>query len=153
MIVLAVTALACAGAVGAWAVDRRRTGRRNDAGRCGICGVSWAETRSIDAYLIHGRLICEDCAQTARRRTLWELGGLGAWGAVLAGSALTVAPELGLFVGASTGIGLWATVRRMKRANLREQERIALGQSAGFDAVLRAQVAADPTTALGRPAV
>ena len=85
MVVLALTAAACAGAAAAWKLDRRRCRRRNERGQCGACGLSWTEARSRDRYLIHGRLICEDCAVNARRRLPWELGALTGWIAVVTG--------------------------------------------------------------------
>lgn len=85
MLVLALTAAAGASAIVVWMLDRRRCRRRNEQGACGACGVLWAETRSGDPYLIHGRLVCEDCAAKAKRRMPWHFGILAAAAAVAAG--------------------------------------------------------------------
>jgi hypothetical protein len=85
MLVLALAAAAGASAIVVWMLDRRRCRRRNRQGACGACGVSWAETRSGDPYLIHGRLVCEDCAAKAKRRMPWHFGILAAAAAVAAG--------------------------------------------------------------------
>jgi hypothetical protein len=87
MLVLVLTAAAGASAVVAWMLDRRRCRRRNKQGERGACGVSWAETRSGDPYLIHGRLVCEDCAAKAKRRMPWHFGILAAAAAVAAVAA------------------------------------------------------------------
>ena len=131
MVVLALTA--AAGAVAAWMLDLRRSRRRNKEGQCGACGVSWAETGSGDPYLIHGRLVCEDCAGKARRRMPWELGALAGWSALLAGAAVTSlaagsAKDLAFFIAGSTGIVFLGTVQLMKLANRRAQRRIAAGE-------------------------
>jgi len=87
-----------------------------------------------DRFLIHGRLVCEDCAQKARRRLPWELAALTAWAALLtaiavgnlvAGNAVAVA-ALAL-VGSAIVVPLSA-VQAMKLANRRAQRRLAEGE-------------------------
>ena len=68
--------------------DRRRARLRNEQGECGACGVLWAETPSGDPYLIHGRLVCEECAEKAKRRMPWHFAILAAAAATATGIAL-----------------------------------------------------------------
>jgi len=148
MLVLALTVVAGASAVAAWMVDRRRCRRRNEHGECGACGVSWAETSSGDPYLIHGRLVCEDCAERAKRRMPWELGALAGWVALAAG--VTLADEglaLLLVIPAAMGIATLGAVQLMKLANRNAQRQIAAGESTGFNA-LGTEARTEPTEAL-----
>ena len=130
MWVFALTVTASA----AWLLDRWRSRARNGRGSCGGCAVSWVEALSSERYLIHGRLVCEDCARKARRRMPWELGALGVWAALL--SALAVG---NLLAGNAVAIGIFAIVasaivvplgaiEAMKVANRRAQARIAEGE-------------------------
>jgi len=135
MLILTLAAVAGASAVAAWIVDRRRCRRRNEQGRCGACGISWAATSSGDPYLIHGRLVCEDCAEKAKRRMPWELGALAGWVAVATG--LTLADQglaLLVFIPAGMGIASLGAVRLMKLANRNAQRRIAASGFPGFNA-------------------
>ena len=139
MLVFALTAAAAASATLAWMLDRRRSRRRNKQGECGACGVSWAE-RSGDPYLIHGLLVCEDCAVKAKRRMPWELGALAGWAALLTGLAVTTlmtgsAKDVAFFVAGSTGVVVLGTVQLMKLANRRAQRRIASGEFPDFEAL------------------
>lgn len=137
MLILALTAVATVGAVAAWVADRRRSALRNARGRCGACGSPWAE--SGEPFLIHGRLVCEPCAERARRRMPWELGGLAGWAALVAGVGAG-----NILVGNLAGMALvivvptillpLGVVRLMKRANARAQERIAAGEFLGLEA-------------------
>lgn len=148
MLVLTFAAVAGAGAVAAWMVDRRRCRRRNAQGHCGACGISWAATSSGDPYLIHGRLICESCAEKARRRMPWELGALAGWVAVAAG--VTLADQglaLLVFIPAGMGIASLGAVQLMKLANRSAQRRIAAGEFPGFNA-LSNETKTDSTEAL-----
>ena len=152
MLVLALTAAAVASAAVAWMVDQRRCRRRNEQGACGACSVSWAETPSGDPYLIHGRLVCEDCAEKAKRRMPWELGALAGWSALLTGLAVTTlatgsAKDAAFFIAASMGVVLFGTVQLMKLANRRAQRRIAAGEFPEFNA-LGAEVNTDANAAL-----
>jgi hypothetical protein len=136
VLVLALT-VATGGAVVAWIADRRRSRNRNGRAACGACGSSWLE--SGESYLIHGRLVCEECARKAKRKMPWELGALAGWAALiaaigvsnllsgnLAGAALLiVAPTILVPIG---------TVQLMKLANRRAQRRIAAGEFPGLDA-------------------
>ena len=136
MLVLALTAVAVTSAVAAWTLDRRRCRLRNEQGECGACGVSWAETLSGDPYLIHGRLVCEDCAEKTKRRMPWELGALAGWVALATG--FTLADEglaLLLFIPAGMAIATFGAVQLMKLANRSAQRRIAAGESADFNAL------------------
>ncbi len=140
MLVLALAAAAGASATAAWLFDRRRARRRNEQGECGACGVSWAETPSGDPYLIHGRLVCEDCAEKAKRRMPWELGALAGWAALITGFVVTTlatcsAKDVSFFIAASTGVVVLGTVQLMKLANRRAQRRIAAGEFPDFNAV------------------
>jgi len=133
-LLLALTAVAGASAVTAWVVDRRRCRRRNEQGECGACGISWAETSSGDPYLIHGRLVCEDCAEKAKCRMPWELGALAGWVALATG--FTLADEglaLLLLIPAAMGIATLGAVQLMKLANRNAQRRIAAGEFTGFN--------------------
>ena len=148
MLILTLSAVAGATAAIAWIADRRRCRLRNEQGQCGACGVSWAATSSGDPYLIHGRLVCEDCAEKAKRRMPWELGALAGWVALATG--LTLADQgLALLVFIPTGMGLASlgAVQLMKLANRNAQRRIALGEYPGFD-VLGTETKADATGAL-----
>ena len=152
MLVLAFTAAAVASAV-AWMVDQRRCRRRNEQGECGACSVLWAETPSGDPYLIHGRLVCEGCAQKAKRRMPWQLGALGGWAAsiaaIAAGKALAgngVAVMLFFIVGSAIVVPLGA-VQLMKLANRRAQRRIAAGEFPDFNA-LGAEASTEPERSL-----
>ena len=136
MLILTLAAVAGTTAALAWMVDRRRCRRRNEQGQCGACGVSWDETSSGDAYLIHGRLVCEDCAEKAKRRMPWELGALAGWVALATG--LTLADQglaLLVFIPAGMGIASLGAVQLMKLANRNAQRRIAAGEFPGFNAL------------------
>ncbi len=133
MLVLALSAVAGAGAVAAWLMDRRRGRRRNEAGACGACGASWADSPSGERYLIHGRLVCEDCAEQAKRRMPWEIGALAGWvglvtGIVLAGEGMALL----VFIPAGMGVAIVGAVQLMKLANWNAQKRIAAGEFPGF---------------------
>lgn len=136
MLVLTLAAVAGASAVTAWMLDRRRCRRRNEQGQCGACGISWAATSSGDPYLIHGRLVCADCAENAKRRMPWELGALAGWVALATG--LTLADQglaLLVFVPAGMGIACLGAVQLMKLANRNAQRRIAAGAFPCFNAL------------------
>ena len=153
MLVLALTAAAVASAAVAWMVDQRRCRRRNEQGACGACSVSWAETPSGDPYLIHGRLVCEDCAEKARRRMPWELGALAGWAALIAaigtGNALAGngVAVMAFSIAASTIVVPLGAVQLMKLANRRAQRRIAAGEFPDFNA-LGTEVNTDANVAL-----
>jgi hypothetical protein len=148
VLVLAFTAVAGVGAVVAWIIDRRRCRRRNEEGACGACGSSWAETPLGERYLIHGRLVCENCAAKAKHRMLWELGALAGWVALATG--VTLGGEgLALLVFIPTGMGIATVgaVQLMKLENRNAQKRIAKGEFPGFDA-LETERRADSTPVL-----
>jgi len=130
MLVLALAAAAGVSAAVAWFVDQRRCRRRNERGECAACSVAWGEIRSSGPYLIHGRLVCETCADKAKRRLLWQFGILAAGVAVATG--FTVAERgvaaIVLFPAASTIIMSVGAVQLMKRANRDAQRRIAAGE-------------------------
>jgi hypothetical protein len=131
-IVTAATMVGGAPTVGGlWLLERRRSLRRNRKGRCASCGTSWASTRFGDPYLIHGRLVCQDCAQTARRRMPWHFGFLGlAAGTAAAGIALAeggLAAGILVPVGSTVAMTLGA-VHLMKAANRAAQRLFAAGK-------------------------
>ena len=134
---VALTFAASAGAVVAWLADRRRSRHRNGRGECGACGNSWAE--SDGSHLIHGRLVCEECARKAKRRMPWELGALAGWAGLIAaiGAGDVLAGNLAgaaLLIVTPTILVLLGTVQLMKLANRRAQRRIAAGEFPGLGA-------------------
>ena len=140
MLVLALTAIAGTSAVAAWMADQRRCRRRNERGECGACGVSWGEAGSGVPYLIHGRLVCEDCAEKARRRMPWELGALAGWSALLAGIVVTslatgFAMDVSFVIAGSTSVVFVGAVQLMKVSNRSAERRIAAGEFPGFSAL------------------
>ena len=129
-----ITALTVFGGVptvgGLWMFERWRSRRRNRSGECAACGTSWHSIPSGDPYLIHGRLVCEDCAATARRRMPWHFGMLGLAAAVGTGFAVAgadVAIMILVPAGSTVAMTLGA-VQLMKRANRDAQRRIATGE-------------------------
>ena len=141
MWVFALTIAASASAIGAWVFDRLRSRSKNDQGRCGACGILWTDESSGEPYLIHGRLVCEECALKARRRMPWELAALGVWAALLTAVAvgnLVSGSSVAVVAVAVAGAGIvvpLAAVQAMKLANRKAQERIALGESSTFKAL------------------
>jgi hypothetical protein len=138
MWVLLLSAVAGAGAALAWVADQRQGRRRNARGACGACGRPWHEAPSGEPYLIHGRLVCEECAQRARRRMPWEFGALATFTAIAAGSSIMVERSVVvvvLFVVGATSAMTLGAVQLMKLANRDAQRRIAMGQSSEFDAL------------------
>jgi hypothetical protein len=135
MLILTLAAVAGASAVAAWIVDRRRCRRRNERGRCGACGIWWAATSPGDPYLIHGRLVCEECAEKAKRRMPWEFGVLAGWVALATGLILAdQGLALLVLIPAGMGIASLGAVRLMKLANRNAQRRIAAGGFPGLNA-------------------
>jgi len=137
MLILALAAAAGTSAMVAWLVDQRRCRRRNRQGECAACGVAWAETPSGDPYLIHGRLICEDCAEVAKRRMPWHFGILAAatafsTGYIVAGEGVVADV---LFPVGSTIVMILGAVQLMKLANRNAQRRIAGGEFPDFDSL------------------
>ena len=129
-----VTAITVFGGIpmvsGLWLFERWRSRRRNRGGECAACGTSWQSTPSGEPYLIHGRLVCQDCAETARRRMPWHFGilGLAAAGATAAIVADAGLAMLILLPAASTVAMTLGAVQLMKLANRRAQRRIAAGE-------------------------
>lgn len=137
MVVLAVAAVAGASATAAWLMDRRRSQRRNAQGTCASCGAAWDQTPSAAPHLMHGRLVCDGCAERTKRRLVWQFGTLaGAAGLatvlILASKGLVL---LALFPATSTVLMTFGTTRHMKRANREAQWRIAAGHSPDFAAI------------------
>ena len=130
MEVLVLAAVAGAGAFGAWVADRKRSRRRNQSGECAACATPWAETPSGDPYLIHGRLICEACAEKAKRRIPWQLAAIGGFAAVASGSAMAGhgVTAIALISAGSTVAMTVGAVQLMKFANRSAQRRIAAGE-------------------------
>jgi hypothetical protein len=127
-----IVAAAAAGATAwaTWMVDRRKCRRRNQRGACAACGLTWEETRSENPYLIHGRLVCETCAEREKRRLVWHFLTLVAAMCVASGFIFVVkgAALEGLFPVGSTILMTVGATRSMKRANREAQRRIAAGE-------------------------
>jgi len=131
-----VTALCYGGGLpavaGLWITERRRSGRRNRAGQCAHCACSLESTASCDLYLIHGRLVCETCAEKARRRMPWHFGAISvATLSAATGVAVAQGGGLVLFPVAVTAAMTVGAVQVMKRANRRAQRRLVAGEPAG----------------------
>ena len=116
---------------GLWIFERWRSRRRNRNGSCATCGTSWSSTTSGEPYLIHGRLVCEDCAEIARRRLPWHFGIIGFAAATAAlGIALSeggLVPGILFPVGTTLAMTVGA-VHLMKLANRNARRRIAAGE-------------------------
>lgn len=115
---------------GLWLLERVRSRRRNRSGECAVCGSSWRSTRCADPYLIHGRLVCEDCADKARRRMPWHFGILGVSAGIGTGIAIAgayVAMMILLPAGSTIAMAFGA-IQLMKLANQAAQRRIAAGE-------------------------
>lgn len=137
MEVLVLAAAAFVTATAAWTADRRRCRRRNKQAKCGSCGASWAETPSREPYLIHGRLVCEACAEKAKRRIPWQFGTLAvaaavATGGMVAGFGIVA---MVLFPVATTIVMTFGAVQVMKLANSEAQRLIAEGEFPDFEAL------------------
>lgn len=122
----------------AWGFERRRSHRRNLDGACAACGMPWSGTSSVEPYLIHGRLVCEACAEKAKRRMPWHVAAIGAAAAVGTGIAAVSSrsPTIMALMPASSAILMTVgAVQWMKLANRRAQRRIAAGEYEAFEAV------------------
>jgi hypothetical protein len=140
---------------GLWMFERWRSRRRNRGGECAACGTSWRSTPSGDPYLIHGRLVCEDCGAKARRRMPWHFGALGLAVAIGTGVAVAgagLAATITLPVG-STVVGILVAVQLMKFANRSAQRRIAAGEFPDMEALRTGDTNEDETRVLQGPAV
>lgn len=119
---------------GLWGFERWRSGRRNRNGECASCGGAWTSIPSEDRFLIHGRLVCEACADRARRRMPWHFGVLAlaaATGTLLALAGAEVVAMALLPAGSAMVMTLGA-VQLMKLANRKVQRRIARGEFPDF---------------------
>lgn len=136
---------------GLWMFERWRSARRNRRGSCATCGTSWRSTETGEPYLIHGRLVCEECADVARRRMPWHFGIIAG---ATAAAALGIAWNEGGFVPGilfPVGTTLAATlgaVQLMKLANRDAQRRIAAGE---FPDIRALGVGDSDESADGRP--
>jgi len=120
---------------GLWAFERWKSGRRNRRGACAACGVAWEAAESADPFLIHGRLVCEPCAEKARRRMPWHFGMLGLAAATATGIAVAGADVTAMIllpVGSVVVMSVGA-VQLMKLANRNAQRRIAAGEFPDLD--------------------
>lgn len=116
---------------GWWMFERWRSRRRNEGGKCAMCGAPWGSIAFDDAYLVPGRLACEGCAERARRRLPWHFGILGLAAAVgtgiaVAGADVTV---MILLPAGSTMVMTLDAIQLMKLANRNAQRRIARGST------------------------
>ena len=137
MEVLAFAAVAGATALAGWIADRRRTKNRNENSQCASCASDLSGTDTDDLFLIHGRLVCADCAEGAKRRTLWQFAAL--IGAVTFATGMIAAKEglvamLGLPIG-TAALMTAGTIHLMKLANREAQLRIAEGSDPTFAAL------------------
>lgn len=137
MEVLLLAAIAGAGALGTWMADRRRSRRRNASGRCATCGAVWEGGGLDGAFLIHGRLVCQACAEKARRRMPWQLGAVAAFTLIAVASTTAAQGPVAVALFSAFGVAgmLIGSVQIMKLANRRAQRRIAAGEYPGLDAV------------------
>lgn len=115
---------------GLWLLESLRSRRRNRSAQCAACGEPWRSVQAIDPYLIHGRLVCEDCAGRARRRMPWHFGILGVSAAI--GTGFAIAGEglaaMILLPAGSTMVMTFGALQVMKLANRAAQRRIAAGE-------------------------
>ena len=116
-------------AVGVWLLGRLRSRRRNASATCASCATGWSEIESPERFLVHGRLVCEDCATRAKGRLGWQFGLLGAAGVLSSiGVLLSEDPAiLALVPPAVVGTFAVGTIAVMKLANRRAQAQIARG--------------------------
>lgn len=139
MEILLLAGAAGATALAAWLRDRRQGRSRNRQGECAACGHPWKDTSSGDAYLIHGRLVCEECAVRERRRLPWYFSILAVAGA---GAAALTAASDGLLAMLLLPLGTTivltvGTVQVMKLANRVAKRRIAAGEFPDYQHVQR----------------
>jgi hypothetical protein len=116
-------------AVGVWLLERLRSRRRNASATCASCAKGWSEIESPERFLVHGRLVCEDCATRAKGRLGWQFGLLGA-ASVLSSIAVLLSEDpaiLALVPPAVVGTFAVGTIAAMKLANRRAQAQIAIG--------------------------
>ena len=129
-----VTALTLGGGLptvgGLWMFERRRSRRRNRGGECAGCGTGWSAVQTSEPYLIHGRLVCEGCADTARRRMPLHFGILGLATAVASGFILASASPVTMILLplGSTVVLTLSSVHLMKLANRSAERLIATGE-------------------------
>ena len=122
---------------GLWMFERTRARRRNRRGQCATCGTSWASTASGGPFLIHGRLVCSDCGERARRRMPWHFGILAA-AAAFAASFIVATEGLAAMILLPVGSTIAMTigvVQLMKFWNRNAQRRIAAGEFPDFEAL------------------
>lgn len=122
---------------GLWMFECWRSRKRNRSGECAACGSAWRSTLSSEGYLIQGRLVCQTCAETTRRRLPLHFGILGiatvvATGGILAGGGATL--MMVLPIGAAVAMTVGA-VQLMKLANRSAQYRISTGDFPELEAL------------------
>ncbi|MGI9627836.1 MAG: hypothetical protein ACR2QM_13450 [Longimicrobiales bacterium] len=141
-----VTAVTVGGGIpiisGLWMFERRRSRKRNRTGKCAACGSDWGATLSSQGYLIQGRLVCQTCAETARRRLPRHFAILGiatavATGGLLVGGEVTLMTLLPIGIAGAMTLG---AVQSMKLANRSAQSRIAMGQFPELEAFTARQL-------------
>jgi hypothetical protein len=124
-----IAAVAGATATAGWWMDQRRGRRRNERGACGLCGRAWTDAASSGPFLLHGRLVCDQCARRSRRRVGLQFAFLAAASATASGLILA-SSGLGAFVAfplVSAALMTVGAVRTMKSANRAAQWRILVG--------------------------
>jgi len=120
---------------GYWIFDNVRGRLRNKRGQGASCSATYGEMS--ESYLVHGRMVCEGCAERLKRHTFVEISvlavlvavlcGLGIWAAISSGmlgeslflSAFLIGPPLAMgaaFVGAM-GLMKWQNRRALDRLN------------------------------------
>lgn len=137
MEVMALAAVAGASALAGWLADRRRSRRRNQHSQCAACGDDQRGADSTELFLIHGRLVCADCSEAAKKRTVWQFAGLAGAVAFATGAIAIEKGAVGL-LGVPIGGGILmtaGTVHLMKLANRRAQLRIAAESGPAFAAL------------------
>lgn len=119
---------------GLWLFEKWRSRRRNRRGQCATCGTEWTSASVDERFLIHGRLVCTECGERARRRMPWHFGLLGLGAAAATGIAIAGADTaaLILFPPAMLIVTTLGAVQLMKVANRRAQRRIASGEYPGL---------------------
>jgi len=79
---------------GLWIFDAVRGRLRNKRGQCACCSATYGEMN--ESYLVHGRMVCEGCAERLKRHTFVEISVLAVLVAVLSGLGIAAAISGGM---------------------------------------------------------